>query len=100
MPLVLGTSTGRAVLLSSLTTVVAFAALAGNSHHVGIRSIGWTSCLGVAGCLLAALVFCPALLRLLGGASPPLVPTGRPGPKTGPGGQAERGRQDLGDDGR
>ena len=92
-PAVLATSTGRAVLLSALTTLVGFGALTLSRHH-GVASIGWTLCLAVGASLLAALLFCPALLRLLAGASPPLALRGLPGPKTGPGGGSLRPGQD------
>jgi predicted RND superfamily exporter protein len=84
-PAVLATSTGRSVLLSAATTVVGFGALCLSSHR-GIASIGWTLCLAVGASLVSALLFCPALLRLLAGPSEPLTLRGRPGPKTGPGG--------------
>jgi preprotein translocase subunit SecF len=88
-PAILATSTGRAVLLSSATTMVGFGALCLSTHR-GVASIGWTICVGVLASLLAALLFCPALLRLIAGPSPPLSLDGRPGPKTGPGGETIR----------
>ncbi|MCS7049463.1 MAG: MMPL family transporter, partial [Verrucomicrobiae bacterium] len=58
-----GRSTGRAVILSALTTVVAFATLIGGSHR-GIQSLGMVMSLGVSACLLAAMTLLPALLAL------------------------------------
>lgn len=86
---VVGTSTGRAVVLSGLAALVAFGAL-GFSDHRGLATLGVSACLGAAACLASALVVLPALLRLRGGpwTSPPLV-LGR-GPKTGPGGGPAR----------
>jgi hopanoid biosynthesis associated RND transporter like protein HpnN len=88
-PSVLATSSGRAVWLSSLTTIMGFGALVFSSHR-GVASIGWTVCLGVVGCLLSAALVCPALLRLAAGPSAPPTLRGLPGPKTEPGGGYRR----------
>jgi len=56
-------STGRAVVLSGLTTIVAFASLLVGRHQ-GIRSLGLVMTLGVASCLIAALALLPALLEI------------------------------------
>ncbi|NQU09343.1 MMPL family transporter, partial [bacterium] len=58
-----GKSTGRAVLLSALTTIAAFATLIAASHR-GIRSLGIVMCVGTAACLLASMVMLPALLGI------------------------------------
>jgi hypothetical protein len=58
-----GKSTGRAVILSALTTMVAFASLIISGHR-GIRSLGLVMTLGVAACVVAALVLLPALLEI------------------------------------
>ncbi len=84
-PAIVATATGRAVVLSTLTTLVAFGALTLSAHR-GVASIGATICVGVVASLAAALLLCPALLRLWSGPSRPLPFTGLPGPKTGPGG--------------
>ena len=51
------------VLLTSLTTLVAFGSLA-LSRNRGIASVGLLTLLGVTGCLLASVVVLPALLEL------------------------------------
>jgi hopanoid biosynthesis associated RND transporter like protein HpnN len=56
-------STGRAVVLSALTTMVAFASLIIGAHR-GIRSLGLVVTIGVIACLVAALVLLPALLEV------------------------------------
>ena len=56
-------STGRAVVLSGLTTIVAFASLL-IGRHEGIRSLGLVMTIGVTGCLIAALALLPALLEI------------------------------------
>jgi hypothetical protein len=55
-------STGRAVILSALTTTVAFASLLIGAHR-GIRSLGLVMTIGVISCLIAALALLPALLE-------------------------------------
>ncbi|WP_419193423.1 MMPL family transporter [Kolteria novifilia] len=61
---VLGRGLGRALVLTSLTTILGFASLMTASHR-GMSSIGVVLSLGVACCSLAALVLLPALLQLL-----------------------------------
>ena len=58
-----GKSTGRAVMLSALTAVIAFASLLIGAHR-GIRSLGLVMSIGVVGCLLASLALLPALLEI------------------------------------
>ena len=55
-------STGRAVILSALTTMIAFASLLIGAHR-GIRSLGLVMTIGVIACLIAALALLPALLE-------------------------------------
>ncbi len=55
--------TGSAVLLCSFTTIVGYGSLL-LSRNQGIRSFGAAAILGEATCLVAALVFAPALLRM------------------------------------
>jgi uncharacterized protein len=52
---------GRAVLLTSLTTLMGFGSLAW-SHYPGLRSIGWLSGIGILAELSASLVLLPAIL--------------------------------------
>ncbi|MCH8872865.1 MMPL family transporter [candidate division KSB1 bacterium] len=54
---------GKAVFLSSMTTIVGFGILA-TSDHLGVRSLGLVLFLGISFCLLASLVFLPAALKL------------------------------------
>jgi hopanoid biosynthesis associated RND transporter like protein HpnN len=86
---VIATSTGRGVILSAGTNVVGFGALA-LAHHQGTASIGWAITFGVVGCLVAALLFLPALLRLWTGPSEPVELKGQPGPRIGPEGKVAR----------
>ncbi len=60
----LGTSTGRGVLVAALTTVLGFGTLM-TSRHQGMASLGLALALGVTFCMIAALVWLPAILRLL-----------------------------------
>lgn len=63
-PSILGKSTGKAVLVSGLTTIVGFGSLMLGKHQ-GITSLGYVMSIGTATCMLAALVFFTALLSLL-----------------------------------
>jgi len=56
-------STGRAVVLSALTTIVAFGSLMIGAHR-GIRSLGFVMTIGIGACLIAALALLPALLEI------------------------------------
>jgi hypothetical protein len=58
-----GKSTGRAVILSGLTTLAAFGSLITSAHH-GIQTLGLVMAIGVACCLVASLVLLPALLEI------------------------------------
>jgi len=63
-PALLGKSTGKAVLVSGLTTIAGFGSLI-LAKHQGIASLGFVMSAGVTTCMLAALTFLPALLNLL-----------------------------------
>ena len=63
-PSILAKSTGKAVLVSALTTIAGFGSLI-PAKHQGIASLGLVMSAGVAACMLAALTFLPALLNLL-----------------------------------
>ena len=56
-------NTGRALVLTSLTTAIAFGSIAFASH-VGMAGMGQLLVLGVGGCLVASLVLLPALMRI------------------------------------
>jgi predicted RND superfamily exporter protein len=57
-------STGRAVVFSTLSTIIGFGSLM-ISHHRGIFSIGLLLTLGVASVLLASITTLPSLLSIL-----------------------------------
>ena len=63
-PSILAKSTGKAVLVSSLTAIAGFGSLMLASHH-GIKSLGEAMSAGIAACMAATLLVLPALLRLL-----------------------------------
>ena len=57
-------TTGGAVVLCSLTTMLGYLALVG-SHNKGIRSLGTIAVMGEVTCLLAAVLVLPALWYLI-----------------------------------
>ena len=59
----LGKSTGQAVILSSLTTMIGFGSMMVADHY-GVFSLGLVLTLGVFCCLVASITFLPALLKL------------------------------------
>ena len=63
-PSILAKSTGKAVLVSGLTTIAGFGSLI-LAKHRGIESLGLLMATGVATCMLAGLTLLPALLNLL-----------------------------------
>lgn len=63
-PSILAKSTGKAVLVSALTTVAGFGSLI-LAKHQGIQSLGFIMAMGTATCMIAALTFLPALLTVL-----------------------------------
>ena len=63
-PLPLDRSTGQAITLASLTTMVGFGSLMISSHR-GINSLGLLVALGVGSVLLASLTVLPSLLAVL-----------------------------------
>ncbi|MBP7827814.1 MAG: MMPL family transporter [Verrucomicrobia bacterium] len=68
-PGILAKSTGKAVLVSGLTTIAGFGSLM-LADHRGIASLGFVMATGVAACMIAALGFLPALMHLLQRAVP------------------------------
>ena len=56
--------TGRAVVLTSLTTLVGFGSIA-LSHYPGLRSMGYVAVVGIAACLLSSIVVMPALFSMI-----------------------------------
>lgn len=63
-PSILARSTGKAVLVSGLTTIAGFGSLILGQHR-GIRSLGLVMSVGVATCMIVGLTLLPALLRWL-----------------------------------
>ena len=63
-PGILAKSTGKAVLVSGLTTIAGFGSLA-LAKHRGIESLGYVMAIGVATCMIAGLTLLPAFLNLL-----------------------------------
>ncbi|MBK9139673.1 MAG: MMPL family transporter [Verrucomicrobia bacterium] len=63
-PGILAKSTGKAVLLSALTTVAGFGSLT-IAKHQGIASLGLLMAAGAFACMVAGLVFLPTLLNWL-----------------------------------
>ncbi len=56
-------STGRAVILTSLTTVIAFGSLI-TARYRGYASFGLVITYGVLACMILSVIFMPALLKL------------------------------------
>jgi predicted RND superfamily exporter protein len=56
--------TGRAVVLTSLTTLIGFGSIT-LSHYPGLQSMGMVSVIGITACLLATLVILPPLFHLI-----------------------------------
>jgi uncharacterized protein len=63
-PSLLAKSTGKAVLVSALTTIAGFGSLILGKHQ-GIASLGYVMAVGTATCMLASLTLLPAVLGLL-----------------------------------
>jgi predicted RND superfamily exporter protein len=63
-PSILAKSTGKAVLVSGLTTIAGFGSLIAAKHQ-GIASLGYIMATGTATCMVVGLTFLPALLNLL-----------------------------------
>ena len=60
------TETGRALVLTSLTTMIGFGSLM-LSRYRGLRSLGFVAAVGMFFCLYSSLVVLPALLAGLAG---------------------------------
>lgn len=68
-PSILGRSTGKAVLVSGLTTCAGFGSLI-FAQHRGIGTLGEVMTVGVAACMIAGLGVLPAVLTLANGGRP------------------------------
>jgi hypothetical protein len=64
-PSILARSTGKAVVVSGLTTIAGFGSLI-LAEHRGIRSLGYVMATGTATCMVVGLTLLPAILNLLG----------------------------------
>lgn len=58
------TQTGRAIVLTSLTTLAGFGSLA-LSHYPGLQSMGYVAIIGISACLVASIAVLPALFTML-----------------------------------
>ena len=56
--------TGRAVVLTSFTTLVGFGSLS-LSHYPGLKSIGYVAIIGISACLLASIIVLPAIFSVI-----------------------------------
>lgn len=63
-PSILTRSTGKAVLVSGLTTIAGFGSLILGKHQ-GIKSLGLVMSIGLAACMIAGLTIVPAILNLI-----------------------------------
>lgn len=63
-PSIFAKSTGKAVLVSALTTMAGFGSLM-LAQHQGIASLGFVMSIGVATCMIAGLGFLPCLFKVL-----------------------------------
>ena len=63
-PSLLSKSTGKAVLVSGLTTIAGFGSLT-VADHQGIESLGYVMSIGTATCMIAALTLLPAVIVIL-----------------------------------
>jgi hopanoid biosynthesis associated RND transporter like protein HpnN len=63
-PSIFARSTGKAVLVSGLTSIAGFGSLI-LAKHQGIQSLGYVMSAGLATCMIAGLTFLPALLNLM-----------------------------------
>ncbi len=56
--------TGRAVVLTSLTTIAGFGSII-LSHYPGLRSMGIVAVIGISGCLFGSIILMPAIFTIL-----------------------------------
>lgn len=63
-PSILSRSTGKAVIVSALTSIAGFGSLM-VAKHQGIQSLGIVMSIGVGMCMVVAVTFLPAILMLL-----------------------------------
>ena len=56
--------TGRAVVLTSLTTLVGFGSIV-LSHYPGLKSMGYVAIIGISACLFASIIVLPPLFTII-----------------------------------
>jgi uncharacterized protein len=56
--------TGRAVILTSLTTLVGFGSII-LSHYPGLRSMGYVAIIGIGACMFASIIVLPAIFSMI-----------------------------------
>ena len=56
--------TGRAVILTSLTTLVGFGSIA-LSHYPGLRSMGYVAVIGIGASMFASIIILPAIFSMM-----------------------------------
>jgi predicted RND superfamily exporter protein len=62
------TTTGRAVVLTSLTTIAGFGSIS-LAHYPGLQSMGYVAIIGITACLIASVVVLPVVFNLIGSKS-------------------------------
>jgi len=58
--------TGRAVVLTSLTTIVGFGSIS-LSHYPGLKSMGYVAIIGISACMIASIIVLPAIFSVIRG---------------------------------
>jgi len=56
--------TGRAVILTSLTTIVGFGSIS-LSHYPGLKSMGYVAVIGIGACMVASIIVLPAIFSMM-----------------------------------
>jgi len=56
--------TGRAVILTSLTTILGFGSII-LSHYPGLKSMGYVAIIGISACMLASITVLPAIFAIV-----------------------------------
>ncbi|MBN1847758.1 MAG: MMPL family transporter [Deltaproteobacteria bacterium] len=56
--------TGRAIVLTSLTTLVGFGSII-LSHYPGLKSIGYVAVIGISACMFASILVLPPLFQIM-----------------------------------
>jgi len=56
--------TGRAVVLTSLTTIIGFGSII-LSHYPGLKSMGYVAVIGISACMIASITVLPAVFSII-----------------------------------